>query len=784
MKTSPTPSTRLWDWGSVVLLFLLMQVAAARLVVTGWTPYLYFTYTLSMLGVTLGLALGYSRFSPRLVRWLATLYSLVILPWRMTAAIEAEASFSERLALVGGRLWFSLGQFFARKPVEDWLMFVALVSLGFWIIGIVAGYALTRRDNPLPAIIPGGVAMLIIQIYDGYLAVRMWALAIYLFLALLYLGRVYLRQNRKVWETRRVFVTTESTQDFTRGALVMAALIVFVAWSLPTSIASVKGMGKAWDRFARPIQDRLSNAVTSLDSPYGTGGQGEFYSENLSIGRSAAIGDSPMFTVRVNTSLAEQPPRFYWQGRVYDSYSNGRWRNSDLQDHDFDPTADRLNLPPVQTPAQQVRFTFGIQLSQQALLYAPAGAFWINRPSRVYSTAAPGPSEDLSAWMADPYLSGGDKYQVDSWLTNPTIEELQAAGTEYPDWVTQRYMQEFPPGSPLAPFKQLALQVTQGKETPYDKAEAITDYLRYEIAYAPTVPAPPRGVDPVWWVVSEYKQGFCMYYASAEVLMLRAVGIPARMAVGFAQGIRDAKTGDYLVRRGDAHAWPEAYFPGMGWVEFEPTASQASLVRPAAPLGGSGASGEQSGLGLNGTGDRELDPNSRFSRLQEVDVPPAGQASNNGILTAGLVLLLAGALIASNQRFRLVERLPTYISRAYVRGGVHPPGWLRRWERWAQIGSIERSFHAVNFSLGWLGNAQPVHITPAERAAILSGMLPSAAPEIETLLEEHQRSIYTPRAGSASRARRAARKLVGLALWERIRAGWERLNRRFGRQFG
>src|SRR5512138_568318 len=313
MKTSPTPSTRLWDWGSVVLLFLLMQVAAARLVVTGWTPYLYFTYTLSMLGVTLGLALGYSRFSPRLVRWLATLYSLVILPWRMTAAIEAEASFSERLAVVGGRLWFSLGEFIARKPVEDWLMFVALVSLGFWIIGVAAGYALTRHDNPLAAIVPAGVAVLIIQIYDGYLAVRIWALAIYLFLALLYLGRVYLRQNRKVWEDRRVFVTTESTQDFTRGAMVMAALIVFAAWSLPTSIASVKGMGKAWDRFARPIQDRLSNAVTSLESPYGTGGQGEFYSENLSIGRSAAIGDSPMFTVRVNTSLAEQPPRFYWQ---------------------------------------------------------------------------------------------------------------------------------------------------------------------------------------------------------------------------------------------------------------------------------------------------------------------------------------------------------------------------------------------------------------------------------------------------------------------------------------
>jgi len=76
------------------------------------------------------------------------------------------------------------------------------------------------------------------------------------------------------------------------------------------------------------------------------------------------------------------------------------------------------------------------------------------------------------------------------------------------------------------------------------------------------------------------KQGFCNYYATAEVILLRSVGIPARLAVGYAQGDNVDDPLLYTVRQRDAHAWPEVYFPGVGWVEFEPTASQPTLVRP------------------------------------------------------------------------------------------------------------------------------------------------------------------------------------------------------------
>ena len=159
MQKPAAPPRRPWDWPSAILVFLMVQVAAARLVITGWTPNLYFTQTLSAISVALGLALGYSNFRPRTVRWLAWLYSLVILPWQMVSAAEIEAPFSERLFSVGGRLLYSTVEFFSRKPVEDALFFVALVSLGFWIIGLTAGYALARNNNTLGALLPAGFVL-------------------------------------------------------------------------------------------------------------------------------------------------------------------------------------------------------------------------------------------------------------------------------------------------------------------------------------------------------------------------------------------------------------------------------------------------------------------------------------------------------------------------------------------------------------------------------------------------------------------------------------------------
>jgi hypothetical protein len=118
-----------------------------------------------------------------------------------------------------------------------------------------------------------------------------------------------------------------------------------------------------------------------------------------------------------------------------------------------------------------------------------------------------------------------------------------------------------------------------GATSTYDQAKAIETWLRTNIIYNETIPQPAPDQDPVDWVLFDLKQGYCNYYASAMIIMLRTLGIPARMAAGFAQGTWDAAQQVYNVQERDAHTWVEVFFPGYGWIEFEPTAAQAPLNR-------------------------------------------------------------------------------------------------------------------------------------------------------------------------------------------------------------
>ncbi len=769
-------SRRTWDWLAVILVILLIQVSAARLAMTAWAPFLYFTQTLAFYSTLLGIFLGYSSFHKQTVGWLAFLYSLAIVPWQLTRAIDIEGDFTEHLASLGGRMLTSLGEFIMRKPVDDSLFFVALVSLGYWIIGLTSGYFLTRHKNYLAVVLPAGLAALIVQLYDYLPPTRIWELAIYIFLALALLGRFYVNQSRTRWEQERVFVTYEATQDLRNSLLVVAAVVVFVAWSVPTSVSSLKSASQAWSRFSRPMRERLSNIVTSLKSTYGSGTPGDYYGEKLPLGSNAELGDALVFSVRINAPLESQPPRYYWRGRVYDYYSKGQWINSSGNSRTFAPAADQFVPLAREIKQREILFTFTNLAPREKLFYAPAEPIWINRPGTIWEAPASDSTWDLQAWLANQVLYTGDRYQVRAMIADPTISDLKNAGEAYPDWVTARYLQV--PDEVAARLKPLAEELTQNQPTPYDKAQAITSFLRGWIRYSTSIDTPPAGEDPVLWVLTDYKKGFCTYYASAEILLLRTLGIPARMAVGFAQGTVEENNASgnisygYDVHQVDAHAWPEVYFPGIGWVEFEPTVSQAPLIRPTEQAAAAPAPGASTAVPPIQTPLAQED--STIDQLLETNTPvkptPFLQtAQGHAALIFSLLFVLA-VLFFGNRRFGWSRRLPVYIADAYTRSGSPPPNWVDRWARWSHLTSIERSFQAVNLGLTWLGKPQPIFATPQQRAEVLRGLLPSASEAIDSLLAEHEAALYSPRPGHPKRARRAALDLLLSILQSRLRA--------------
>jgi len=762
---------RLWDWRIALLTLALVEISSTRLVITKWVPFLYFTQTIVFFGTIAGLALGYSYFSRKAVVRIAAGYTLIMVPAQLLKAIEKTDWLWQDILVLFSRLMISLGQFVKGQPVYDQLFFISLVTFGYWVIGLCAGYWLTRHKDFLSVILPSGLVMLIIQIFDPSVTIRVWGLAFYIFIALLLLGRMYFLENRSFWKKSHFLLTPETVGDLEWGALTVAAIAVFISWSLPGWISSVKPAARAWNRFSQPLFDRLSDAVSALESPYGKGPSGDFYSNELSLGQQAATGDTQVFYVEVKENDFV-PVRNYWKGRVYDLYINGRWTTLSNTSEEFYPNVDELSVeyPEVR---HEMEFTFTNNTPSQSLLYMPAETIWANRAGAITSTPISANVKDVTAWFATPGLLSGNKYQVRALIADPSIEELRLAGTEYPEWIIDRYLQI--PENIEPQLSELAIEITAPYDTVYDKVEAVTTYLREEIQYETKITVnPPKNKDPLLWVLFDYKKGFCMYYASAETLMLRSIGIPARMAVGFAQGtVSEGNFQEtYTVTYEDSHAWPEVYFPGIGWVEFEPTGNQAPLERPETK---------------NNSAEEAPTPNSGENIAENpIEIPVlqtglelltnAGSGASpitsqsilflyGRLLSYTLAVLLFGLGIFITRRCSFENRLPVYLASRYIQSGNTPPRWLDRWVRWAHLTPMERAFQAINISLYWLGHPQPIYVTSQERADILVTHLPTSQDQILLLLQEYQTTLYTPRAGNITSARKAA-TIILLKTWQ------------------
>jgi len=180
--------------------------------------------------------------------------------------------------------------------------------------------------------------------------------------------------------------------------------------------------------------------------------------------------------------------------------------------------------------------------------------------------------DDVEAVFSRDDVSPEEPYRVSGSASTARAIDLAGAGQGYPDWVTQRYLRLPPSVSPRT--TELARTITASASDPYESARAIEAYLRSAIVYDETVAAPPADADIVDYVLFERQRGYCEYYASAMAVMLRTLGIPSRVVAGFYPGEYDEAQSGYLYVQRNAHAWVEVFFPGYGWVPFEPTSSR------------------------------------------------------------------------------------------------------------------------------------------------------------------------------------------------------------------
>ncbi|MBI4200983.1 MAG: transglutaminase domain-containing protein [Chloroflexi bacterium] len=322
---------------------------------------------------------------------------------------------------------------------------------------------------------------------------------------------------------------------------------------------------------------------------------------------------------------------------------------------------------------------------------------------------------DVLSLRSPKRLYSSDRYAITSSVSVATPQELRQAGEDYPAWVRDLYLQ-LPDTLPQR-VEELADSLTAKAKTPYDKAVAISDYL-HTLEYRLDIPAPAHDADGVDHLLFQVRAGYSDYFASAMAVMLRAVGVPGRVAAGYSFGEMDAD-GNVVVRDSNSHAWTEVYFPGYGWVEFEPTPGRelptvVSGPRGTTPLGdnlGQGASGEDDpfdeGLGAFGLLGRAS---------QGVDIPAL-------LWWAALGTALSG--VAAGFAF-------------WTRGLLATP---------AAAEAVYRKMERMSLLAG-LGPRTGQ--TPREYGRALSRQMPNLAHQVESVIETYSKARYDRRGVSES----------------------------------
>ncbi|MFB6296350.1 MAG: DUF3488 and DUF4129 domain-containing transglutaminase family protein [Halobacteriales archaeon] len=167
-------------------------------------------------------------------------------------------------------------------------------------------------------------------------------------------------------------------------------------------------------------------------------------------------------------------------------------------------------------------------------------------------------------------VAKGTEYTVESRLPDRSVDRLREAGTDYPDGIVERYTRV--PDSLPERVGNTATEITADADGPYGAAAAIQAWLAANKDYSLQIDRPDG--DIVDGFLFDMGKGYCVYFASAMAVMLRTLDIPARFVTGYTTG-ESIDEGEWLVRGYNSHTWVEVFFPGAGWIPFDPTPSTA-----------------------------------------------------------------------------------------------------------------------------------------------------------------------------------------------------------------
>jgi transglutaminase-like putative cysteine protease len=635
------------DWLTFALALGAVLGVSLSLESSGWTRDMPQLSLVGILALLFAVIVARSPL-PMLLAWpLAALTGAAVAFWQ-TLEMVAPGSLEQKIDAVYFRFerWFHLA--FTGGISNDPLPFNVMVVGLTWLGVFLFGWSVYRWHNAWLGLIPGGVALFLNLLFiDDSLP---FAVFLYVMFGFLLLMRTHLMARMREWRADGVSYPSLISLTFLHYTFWAGLFLLTASWIAPVGpfttpgpvnalVERFEGIGIHLVRLAGPLHVKKIVPVHDYTAVLPFQGSLELSErELLSVEVSDPTIEGPIV---LRGAVYEEYASGGWKAgrrdevdvsaalmrldRLTDDASGGRivpvrvtvQAESVIGTVLFTPgrplSADvpaRAKLPPgtaVEVPALAYDYppSAGVEFrSGRIRLPNDAGASlsdaqvlaavpepWIGLSvgrtdnGKITHVSVIPPTREVDVLVVSPQeaLDEGESYTALGFIPNVDPDELRAAGGSYPSSVRRGYLRL--PDVPER-VRQLAFDVAGAQPTAYDRAKAVESYLRgLPVDYR--IGDTPPGRDTVDYFLFEAKQGYFDYHASAMVVMLRAVGVPARLAVGFVvdRADFDQEAGAYLVQDQDAYAWVEVYFPEIGWVEFNPSPDRPADLRPTSKSG-------------------------------------------------------------------------------------------------------------------------------------------------------------------------------------------------------
>lgn len=718
---------------------LLVVQAPLSVAESAWVPNLEPLAWVALGGLVAGYIVERTRVLAPFGLVLAGLIGFEVVTWVYSRVAEG-ATLGERVDWLGGRVggWFDAVA--SGGVSNDPLVFALAMASLAWLLGMLTAWLVFRDNAPWLAVVFNGIALLMNLSYAstnlvGYVG---W----FAFAACLLLAAHHMANRTELWRRAQLNVSWRVVGNVLLGTGVAAGALLSVAWALPANVSS-PAVAVGWNRITSPWQGFEGD----FDRWFAALNGSERNARGLSFGRTLAprgafdLGDTPVLQVKADGPL-------YLRATTADRYAGQAITSSDTVTSSVPQGADLLAQDTIPESRGLLTAQVKVLASRTSVAFAPDAPLRFSMPIELDTRGDP---NDVATIRLDTPVQQNEEYTVVSAMSTATVQQLRSAGEDYPAWVRERYLQL--PRSLPRRVVELAHSATNGAPSAFDKATMLEGYLRDNYTYSTHVPNVRTDQDWVDYFLFDSREGYCDYFATAMVVMLRVEGVPARVASGFAPGDFDPSTGVSIVRENHAHSWVEAYFPRYGWITFEPSSIRAIPQRvedaPAtadAPPPPSDVSGDAN----------MLTPDELDELLAIRDTATTVPARPFLLTWPGLILIALGVILA------LVALAGLAVAIAWRLGLRRVSGYQRPYAELVKLGQ-------------WSGalRVRPSD-TPLEVAEHMGRQVPHAHDAIADLTTAYVEATYAGRAPASDPwpAWLAARREVIRGLFSRRLGSW------------